>query len=144
MAVAILWPYAHKSSLFNVLTFLLIRKSINISDFFPRFVVPLVAYVTRDWKTQFQILSSLAIFAPLLMNYVPGKLPSLYFSIQITPVVQKMLCIKNLWEGMAIVIAVNDRRCIFTFGRSRRPNTWKDSASYQIPKPKVQIFDKNM
>ena len=100
--------------------------------FFLRFVVPLVAYVTRDWKTQFQVLSSLAIFAPLLMNYVPGKLPSRYFSIQITLVVQNILCIKNLWEGVAMVNAVNNRRCIFTFDRSRRRNTWKDLTSDQI------------
>lgn len=48
-----------------------VGMTMNFSWPIARFVVPLVAYVTRDWKTQFQVLSSLAIFAPLLMNYVP-------------------------------------------------------------------------
>lgn len=36
-----------------------------------RFLVPCVAYFTRDWKVVLQVLSGLHIFSPLLMNFVP-------------------------------------------------------------------------
>ena len=34
---------------------------------------------------------------------------------------------------------VNDRKCIFTFGQSRKSNTWKYSASDWMPKPKPNV-----
>lgn len=34
-------------------------------------MVPLVAWITRDWKTILQVVSALHIVTPWLMNYVP-------------------------------------------------------------------------
>ena len=47
----------------------------------------------------------------------------------------------SLMENIAI-FPVNDQSCISTFIQSWRPNTWKHSASGQIPKPKpnIEIF----
>lgn len=41
------------------------------SHFLRRFLIPIVAYCTRDWKAILQILSALHIITPLLMNFVP-------------------------------------------------------------------------
>ncbi len=36
-----------------------------------RLMVPIVAYITRDWKVILQVLSALHIITPILMNFVP-------------------------------------------------------------------------
>lgn len=36
-----------------------------------RLTVPIVAYITRDWKAILQILSAMHIITPILMNFVP-------------------------------------------------------------------------
>ena len=49
---------------------------------------------------------------------------------------------RPVWKSYIFNKSVNDRRCIFTFSRSRILNTWKNLTSGRIPKPKpnVEIF----